>query len=80
MQRCPAHTKAADGIRATGEFEEPEQWRFEWARSYTRDEWLDALPTSGGAIPPTSLTGLLAGIGYAIDAVGGSFTMNYLRS
>src|SRR5450631_3802392 len=71
-------TKAADGMRATGAFDEPEQWRFEWTKSYTREEWLDALLTSGAAIPQSTLPILLAGIGEAIDAVGGSFTMNYV--
>ena len=70
--------KAADGMRATGAFDEPEQWRFEWAQSYTRDEWLDALQTSGGVIPESELADLLQGVGDAIDAVGGSFTMNYV--
>ena len=71
-------TKAADGMRATSAFDEPEQWRYEWTKSYTRDEWLDALRTSGAAIPQSNLTDLLAGIGDAIDEVGGSFTMNYV--
>ena len=70
--------KAADGMGATGAFDEPEQWRFEWAESYTRDEWLDAVQTSGGAIPDSQMFDLLAGVGEAIDAVGGSFTMNYV--
>jgi SAM-dependent methyltransferase len=70
--------KAADGMQATGAFDEPEQWRFEWAQSYTRDEWLDALQTSGGAIPESQLAALLEGVGAAIDAFGGSFTMNYV--
>ena len=70
--------KATDGMQATGAFDEPEQWRFEWAQSYTREEWLDALLTSGGAIPESQLADLLEGVGDAIDAVGGSFTMNYL--
>ena len=70
--------KAADGMRATGAFDEPGQWRFEWARSYTREEWLDALQTSGGAIPESQLADLLEGVGDAIDAVGGSFTMAYV--
>ena len=70
--------KAADGMQATGAFDEPEQWRFEWAQSYTRDEWLDALQTSGGAIPESQLAALLEGVGAAIDALGGSFTMNYV--
>jgi SAM-dependent methyltransferase len=70
--------RAADGMQATAAFDEPEQWRFEWAQPYTREEWLDALQTTGGAIPPSHLPDLLEGAGNAIDAVGGTFTMNYV--
>ncbi len=72
-------TRAADGIRQAGAFGEPEQWRFDWQRSYTRDEWLDQLPTFGdhSQFPPARLAEVLAGIGAAIDAAGGSFTMRY---
>ncbi len=70
--------KAADGMRMTGAFDEPEQWRFEWTQPYTRQEWLDALQTSGSAVPQSQLAGLLEGVGDAIDAAGGRFTMNYL--
>jgi hypothetical protein len=72
-------TKATDGIRAATAFGEPEQWRFEWDRLYTRDEWLDQLPTFGGhnRVPPAALAELLAEIGAAIDAAGGGFTMHY---
>lgn len=77
-----AHTAmcatAADGMRTAGGFDEPEQWRFEWAQPYTRVEWLDALQTSGGVIPTGQLADLLEGVGDAIDAVGGSFTMSYV--
>jgi SAM-dependent methyltransferase len=45
-------TRAADGIRKAGAFGDPEQWQFEWKRPYTRDEWLDQLPTLGGRAPP----------------------------
>jgi SAM-dependent methyltransferase len=71
--------KAADGIRQTGAFGDPEQWRFDWERRYTRDEWLDQVPTFGGMsqLPPDKMAALLAGMGAAIDAVGGSFTMQY---
>ena len=39
----------------------------------------DQLPTFGGStqFPPGALEELLAGIGAAIDAAGGSFTMGY---
>ncbi|HSC05042.1 MAG TPA: class I SAM-dependent methyltransferase [Solirubrobacteraceae bacterium] len=70
--------KAADGMRAIGAFDPPEHWRFEWVLSYTREEWLDALQTSGGAIPEGRLADLLEGVADAIDTVGGSFTMNYV--
>jgi SAM-dependent methyltransferase len=69
----------ADGIRQAAAFGPPEHWRFDWERSYTRDEWLEQVPTFGGhgQLPPRKLEWLLAGIGAAIDAVGGSFTMGY---
>ena len=71
--------KAADGIREAGGFGPPEQWQFDWERLYTRDEWLDQVPTSGGhnQFPPGKLDELLAGTGAAIDAVGGRFRMTY---
>jgi SAM-dependent methyltransferase len=71
--------KAADGIREVGGFSEPEQWRFDWERPYTRDEWLDQMPTQGTLtqLPPDKVAEVLAGVGAAIDAMGGSFTMPY---
>jgi hypothetical protein len=70
---------AADGIRGTGAFGEPEQWRFDWERTYTRDEWLDQLPTTGlhTQLPPAQLQEVLTGIGTAVDTFGGGFTMRY---
>ena len=70
---------AADGIRQAGAFGDPQQWQFGWDRRYTRGEWLDQVPTFGGhsQLPPATLEDLLAGIGAAIDAAGGSFTMGY---
>jgi hypothetical protein len=64
--------RAADGTREVGGFGEPEQWRFDGARTYTRDEWLDQLPTSGALtwLPPDTLAEVLAGVGAAIDAIG----------
>jgi SAM-dependent methyltransferase len=71
--------RAAEGIRATGGFEDPVRWRFDWERSYTRDEWLDQLPTNGDAsrFPAAKLQELLAEMAVAIDSLGGSFTMAY---
>ena len=72
-------TKAADGIRRAGGFSDPEQRRFDWERSYTRDAWLDQLPTSGALtqLPPDKLAEVLVGVGAAIDTMGGTFTMPY---
>jgi SAM-dependent methyltransferase len=71
--------KIASGIRASGEFSEPEQWQFDWKRTYSREEWLDQLPTLGALtrLPPDKLTQVLDAAGAAIDAIGGSFTMPY---
>ncbi len=71
--------RVADGMRAAGGLGEPERWQFDWERQYARDEWLDMVPTAGGhsQLPPGKQEELLAGIGTAIDAAGGSFTMNY---
>ncbi len=75
----PILTKAADGMRESGAFGEPEQWRFDWERTYTRDAWLDQIPTQGAftRLPPAKLAEVLEGVGAAIDAMGGSFTMPY---
>ena len=72
--------RAASGIRETGAFiKNIEQWRFDWERPYSRDEWLDGVPTFGGSnrLPPDTMRELLAGIGDVIDAAGGQFTMGY---
>ncbi|KOX18626.1 methyltransferase type 11 [Saccharothrix sp. NRRL B-16348] len=75
----PFTTKAVDGIRQSGAFGDPEEWRFDWERTYTRDEWLDQLPTAGttALLTPTQLDEVLAATAAAVDAVGGSFTMRY---
>lgn len=69
----------ADAIAETAGFGGIEQWRFDWERSYTRDEWLEQMPTSGGLtrLPPDRLAEVLDGVGAAVDALGGSFTMPY---
>lgn len=56
-----------------------ERWRFDWERSYARDEWLDQVPTTGdhSDFPRAQLDELLAGLGSAIDTIGGRFTMRY---
>ncbi|MEV4233798.1 class I SAM-dependent methyltransferase [Nocardia sp. NPDC049737] len=71
--------KASEGIQAADGFGDPEQWTFDWERTYTRDEWLDQLPTTGGHAQFSSATQeeVLAGVGVAIDAAGGSFPVQF---
>ncbi|MGH3586722.1 MAG: class I SAM-dependent methyltransferase, partial [Pseudonocardia sp.] len=72
------YARCADAIRGTGRFEEPEQWRFDWEQRYTRAQWLDLLPTTGGMtqLPPDDTAVVLDAVGAAIDALGGGFTMS----
>jgi len=71
--------KAAGGMRESGAFAEPEVWRYDWSRPYTRDEWLDQVPTFGGFrfFPPATQERILADLGSIIDSLGGSFTMTF---
>ncbi|MEX2980874.1 class I SAM-dependent methyltransferase [Streptomyces sp. C36] len=72
-------TKAADGISTVGAFTGPEQWRFEWDWTYTKEAWLDQLPTFGPLtrLSPDRMAEVQAGVGDTIDAMGGDFTMHY---
>ncbi|MPY59269.1 class I SAM-dependent methyltransferase [Streptomyces spongiae] len=73
------YAKFADAIRQTERFNDPEQWRFDWERSYTRDQWLELLPTTGGLtqLSPDKTADILDAVGAAIDSMGGRFTMLY---
>ena len=72
--------RAIEGIRTAGGFAEPQQWRFEWQKHYTRDEWLDHLPTMGTLtqLAPDQISTVLEAVGAAIDSIGGGFTMQYV--
>jgi SAM-dependent methyltransferase len=52
----------------------------DWEQAYTREEWLDLLPTTGGLtqLPTDELDQVLEAVGAAIDAMGGSFTMPHV--
>jgi SAM-dependent methyltransferase len=75
----PLFGRMADGIRQAGRFSEPEQWRYGWERDYTRDEWLNLLPTHGilTRLDPGQLAAVQDSVGTAIDALGGRFTVRY---
>jgi SAM-dependent methyltransferase len=71
--------RTAEEFVGSGEFGNPDQWRAHWDHTYTTADYLDLVLTMA---PMSLLTGeqvtkLLDGIGAAIDAAGGSFTMNY---
>jgi SAM-dependent methyltransferase len=70
---------AAEGLRTAGGFDDPDLRLFEWERTYTRDEWLDQLPTSGALtrLPPEKLAEVLAAAGDAIEVLGGAFHLPY---
>src|SRR5690349_19763397 len=72
-------TKASEGIERTQAFAAPARWRFEWDRPYTRDEWLDQVPTQGfhTQLPADTLQALLDELGRAIDKLGGRFIAHY---
>ncbi|AHH16999.1 methyltransferase type 12 [Nocardia nova SH22a] len=72
-------TNSANGIRDSGGFGETERWRFDWEHYYSRDEWLDQMPTQGTLTqaPPEVIEQVLAAVGAAIDEMGGGFTMPY---
>ncbi|WP_040778244.1 class I SAM-dependent methyltransferase [Nocardia pneumoniae] len=71
--------KISDGIRQAGTFEEPEQRQFTWEHPYSRDEWLELSSTTGitTQLPKNVLDEVLAGLGAAIDAVGGNLVCRY---
>jgi SAM-dependent methyltransferase len=75
----PILTNTADGLRDAGAFTEAERWQFDWERDYTREQWLEQVPTFGGhsTFPPAKLEELLAALAAAIDAAGGGITMRY---
>jgi len=68
---------AASGMEEAGGFGDPERWQHDWERSYTRDEWLDQLATSGGLtpLPPDRRAEVLAHVGAVLDAAGPTITV-----
>jgi SAM-dependent methyltransferase len=71
--------RTAEELASTGEFEDIERPTYPWTRPYTRDQWLDQLRTAGTAqhlAAAGKLDPLLTGVGAAIDAAGGSFTLD----
>jgi len=76
---APILNKTSEAVRADDGFGEPEEWRFTWEHVYSRDAWLDQVPTFGNSnvMPPEKLAALVDGLGVVIDQLGGQFTMPY---
>lgn len=74
------YARTAESITSSGAFESIEQWRFDWTKRYTREEWLALMPTTGGLtqLSPEQRSEILDAAAAAIDASGGSFTMEYV--
>ena len=68
-----------EGIRACPDLVGPDLIRFAWERRYTRDEWIDQLPTHSdhASLDPQLLERVLDAVGALIDQRGGSFVMRY---
>lgn len=73
------YAKFADKIAETHAFGPVQQWRFDWQRDYSRDQWLDLLPTTGSLtrLSADDCGKIMDAVGAAIDTMGGGFTMEY---
>ena len=70
---------AETAIRATSAFGPVERVAFDWEATISRDACLEQVSTAGGInrLPTQKLEALLAGMGGAIDAIGGEFVLSY---
>jgi len=68
-----------DRLAASGRFEPAEARRYFWDQRYSRDQWLDQLPTHSDhrMLPPDKLDAVLREVGAAIDALGGSIVVHF---
>ena len=72
--------RTTDALVATGEFAaDAQRWSASWNRTYSTAEYLDLILTMSplALLSAEQVTGLLAGVGAAVDAAGGSFTSHY---
>ena len=68
-----------DAIRECARLTDPEDRTFTWSRTYTREQWLDQLPTHSdhAVMEADQLAQVLDEVGAVIDELGGSFEMGY---
>ncbi|HEY3511931.1 class I SAM-dependent methyltransferase [Kribbella sp. NPDC051137] len=69
--------QAADGIRRSERFGEPEYWTFDGEQVYTRDLWLEHVASWGvvRALGAKGVREIQQAVGQAIDAEGGRLTV-----
>lgn len=79
LGKLPPDDGGRKAIDAEGHYEPTEVRTYEWRRRYTRDEWLDQLPTHSDhrLLPPKRLAALLEAVGKTIDDLGGSIVVSY---
>jgi SAM-dependent methyltransferase len=72
-------TTTADSFRRNASFEDPQIVTYTWVHPFTREQWLDLLPTHSDhrTLPPERLDALTRAIGAAITEVGGTFDVTY---
>jgi SAM-dependent methyltransferase len=70
----------SDLLGACDKLVNPRIRSFPWSRTYSRDEWLDELPSHSdhAALPADLLRTLLDEVGRTIDEFGGTFRMPYV--
>jgi len=68
-----------EALRESGAFEEIEERRYPWTRTYTTAEWVEVLPTHSDhrLLPEPVRAALLGDVAVAIDSLGGSIEMAY---
>lgn len=71
--------RASEGIESAGGFCDPGVWNWQSERIYSKEEWLDQMPSHGSLTraPAAQLDAVLASVGAAIEAAGGSVTVGY---
>jgi SAM-dependent methyltransferase len=69
----------ADSFRRTGSFGHPQIRTYTWSTSFTREQWLDLLPTHSDhrTLPPARLAALSDAIGDTITRLGGRFDVTF---
>jgi SAM-dependent methyltransferase len=77
--RGDGYEREAEGMRRCRSLCEPAVTRFRWSRPYTRDQWLDQVPTQSdfAVLPPGDRERFLRAVGDALDDLGGWFEMRF---